>query len=159
MGIVTTVYERQELEHSPLFRDEILFVVRGGHPLVVEPLGEGREALAALVAEPFILFPPVTGFRAYVEQWFAARGMAPRVTMELDSVEAVKALAEAGLGAAAVPRVALRAELESGRLAPVRLPGETPLFRDVCRVMRRDRYISRPLVALLERLDTLRQEV
>lgn len=158
VGIVTTVYERKELEHLPLFRDEILFVVRGGHRLAVDPPAEAREALAALVAEPFILFPPGTGFRAYVEQWFAAREMAPRVTMELDSVEAVKALAEAGLGAAAVPRVALRVELAAGRLAPVLLPGEAPLFREVCRVMRRDRYVSRPLAALLDRLAALRQE-
>jgi DNA-binding transcriptional LysR family regulator len=158
VGIVTTVYEREELEHIPLFQDEILFVVRGGHPLAVAPPAEGRETLAALVAEPFILFPPGTGFRAYVEQWFAMRGMAPRVTMELDSVEAVKALAEAGLGAAAVPRVALREELAAGRLAPVLLPGEVPLYREVCRVIRRDRYVSRPLAALLGRLDELRQE-
>jgi DNA-binding transcriptional LysR family regulator len=159
VGIVTTLYEREELEHAPLFRDEILFVVRGGHPLAVEPPTEKREALAALVAEPFILFPPGTGFRAYVEQWFAARGMAPRVTMELDNVEAVKALAEAGLGAAAVPRVALRGELATGRLAPVLLPGEAPLFREVCRVIRRDRYVSRPLASLLEQLDSLRGDV
>ena len=58
--------------------------------------------------------------------------------MELDSVEAVKALAEAGLGAAAVPRVALREELGSGRLAPVLLPDETPLYREVSRVLRRN---------------------
>jgi DNA-binding transcriptional LysR family regulator len=158
VGIVTTVYERDDLEHASLFRDEILFVVRGGHPLAASPGFERAEALAALVAEPFILFPPGTGFRAYVEQWFAARGVAPRVTMELDSVEAVKALAEAGLGAAAVPRVALREELASGRLAPVLLPEEPPLYREVSRVLRRDKYVSRPLAALLDQLDTLRGE-
>src|SRR5438045_6583909 len=105
IGIVTTVYEREELVHAPLFSDEILFVVHGEHPLA-EPNAAIREGtLAALVAEPFILFPRGTGFRAYVEQWFAARSVAPRVTMELDSAEAVKAMVAAGLGAAAVPRV------------------------------------------------------
>ena len=157
VGIVTTVYERDDLRHTALFRDEILFVVRGGHRLADEPPADRAEALAALVAEPFILFPPGTGFRAYVEQWFAARGVAPRVTMELDSVEAVKALAEAGLGAAAVPRVALREELPAGRLAPVVLPGEQPLYRDVSQVLRRDKYLSRPLAALLEQLEALKE--
>jgi hypothetical protein len=38
------------------------------------------------------------------------------------------------------------------------LPGEVPLYREVCRVIRRDRYVSRPLAALLGRLDELRQE-
>lgn len=156
VGIVTTLYEREELVSTPLFRDEILFVVQGGHPLATRAPGDGGRAAAALVAEPFILFPRGTGFRAYVEQWFAARGLAPRVTMELDSVEAVKALVEAGLGAAAIPAVALREELASGRLAPVPVRGEPPLYRQVCRVLRRDRYPSRPLTALLEHLDALR---
>jgi DNA-binding transcriptional LysR family regulator len=160
VGIVTTLYERDDLEHAALFQDEILFVARGDHPLA-EPTAtveDGAERLASLVAEPFILFPRGTGFRAYVEQWFAAREVAPRVTMELDSVEAVKALVEAGLGVAAVPRVALREELASGRLAPILLPGERPLYRQVYRLLRRGKYLSRPLAALLERLDALRGE-
>jgi DNA-binding transcriptional LysR family regulator len=155
VGIVTTVYERDDLVHTPLFEDEILFVVHGEHSLAAGSGSTGPAALAALVAEPFILFPRGTGFRAYVEQWFAARGVAPRVTMELDSAEAVKAMAAAGLGAAAVPRVALQEELASRRLAPVRLRDEPALYRQVCRVMRRDKYRSRPLRALLERLDAL----
>jgi DNA-binding transcriptional LysR family regulator len=158
VGIVTTLYERADLDHVPLFRDEILFVVRGGHPLAVgHPAGRGA-TLAALVGEPFILFPRGTGFRAYVEQWFAARGTAPRVSMELDNIEAVKVLVEAGLGATAVPRVAVREELAAGRLAPVVLVDEPPLYRQVCRVLRRDKHRSRPLTALLERLDALRGE-
>jgi DNA-binding transcriptional LysR family regulator len=155
VGVVTTVYEQEDLLHTPLFQDEILFVVHGSHPLASGDAPSGMEALAALMAEPFILFPRGTGFRAYVEQWFAARGVAPRVTMELDSAEAVKAMAAAGLGAAAVPRVAVEEELATGRLAPVRLADEPPLYRQVCRVVRRDKYLSRPLRALLERLDAL----
>jgi DNA-binding transcriptional LysR family regulator len=159
VGIVTTVYEREELVHAPLFADEILFVVHGGHPLASGSAATGQETVAALVAEPFILFPRGTGFRSYVEQWFAARGVAPRVTMELDSAEAVKAMAAAGLGAAAVPRVAVEEELAAGRLAPIPLPDEPPLYRQVCRLLRRDKYVSRPLAALLERLDALRPVV
>ena len=158
VGIVTTVYEQEELLHTALFRDEILFVVRGGHPLAAGVAPDGAATRAALVAEPFILFPRGTGFRAYVEQWFAARGVAPRVTMELDSAEAVKAMVAAGLGAAAVPRVALQEELASGRLAPVTLSDEPPLYRQVCRVLRRDKHLSRPLAALIARLDALGRE-
>jgi DNA-binding transcriptional LysR family regulator len=192
IGIVTTLYERDDLVHTALFEDEILFVCRGDHALADRPpgdekaltvdgcslwvkdvrtnneqpstvnalsvAGDGSERLAALVAEPFILFPRGTGFRGYVEQWFAAREVAPRVTMELDSVEAVKVLVEAGLGVAALPRVALREELASGRLAPILITGERPLYRQVYRVLRRGKYVSRPLEALLERLDALRGE-
>jgi DNA-binding transcriptional LysR family regulator len=158
-GIVTTVYEREELVHAPLFVDEILFVVHGEHPLAARYAAPDEDRLAALVAEPFILFPRGTGFRAYVERWFAVRGVAPRVTMELDSAEAVKAMAAAGLGAAAVPRVAVEDELSSGRLAPVTLPGEPPLYRQVCRVLRRDKYLSRPLTALLACLDGMQAAV
>src|SRR5207248_9198296 len=139
------------LQHAALFRDEILFVVHGQHPLVGGTAPDGAVTLAALVAEPFILFPRGTGFRAYVEQWFAARGVAPRVTMELDSAEAVKAMAAAGLGAAAVTRVALEDELRSGRLARVTLPGEPPVYELVCSVLRRDKYIHGLLAALPER--------
>src|SRR5437016_8501649 len=54
VGILTTVYEREDLQHAALFRDEILFVVHGQHPLVGGTAPDGPVTLAALVAEPFI---------------------------------------------------------------------------------------------------------
>src|SRR6266849_5374508 len=45
VGIVTTVYEREELVHAALLRDEILFVVHGDHPLAAPSAAAKEETL------------------------------------------------------------------------------------------------------------------
>ena len=59
-----------------------------------------RCSLASLSRQPFILFG--TGFRL-VEKYFEDLGFTPRVAMRFDHADAMRAMAEAGLGIALVP--------------------------------------------------------
>ena len=61
--------------------------------------------------------------------------------MELDNVEAIKRMIEAGLGISMLPEVSVRNEVESGRLIALRLAEVPRASRLIRMVYRRDKYI------------------
>ncbi len=74
-------------------------------PLVViapEEVG-GREPEALIRENPFIWFSRRTWAGQQIERLLASRGLAPRATMEVDSLEAIESLVAHGLGVSVVP--------------------------------------------------------
>ena len=85
-------------------------------------LAKRREvAVPDLAMHPLLLLDRTTSSRALVEAAFAAEKMAPRVAMEMSSVEVLKRLAELGFGVAIVPRFSVQRELENGALWVLKL--------------------------------------
>ena len=79
--------------------------------------------------------------------------MEEQVAMELDNVEAIKRMIEAGLGVSLLPRVAVNDEVNAGRLAALPLADVPRANRRILLVWRRDKYLSAPLrrfIALLQ---------
>jgi DNA-binding transcriptional LysR family regulator len=66
-----------------------------------------RVTATELAKEPLLLLDRGTGARAHLDAWFAARGVTPRVAMEMTSVEVLLRLVELGFGVTVVPRVAV----------------------------------------------------
>jgi DNA-binding transcriptional LysR family regulator len=58
--------------------------------------------------------------------------------MELDNIDAAKQMVEQGLGIALLPRTAIAAEIEDGRLALVRIAGAAPIRRRIIAIRRAD---------------------
>lgn len=110
-----------ELRIEPLAPLEDALVVRADHPLAKK----GRVTAAELAREPLLLLDRTTAARAHLDAWLAARGAAPRVAMEMASVEVLLRLVELGFGATMVPRVAAGAAAHRG-LAAVPLAGLRP---------------------------------
>ena len=67
--------------------------------------------------------------------------------MELDNVEAIKRMIEADLGISMLPEVAVRAEVESGRLVALPLSDVPQANRRIRLVHRRDKYLSASMKA------------
>ena len=88
------------------------------------------------------MFPRSTGFRSYLEQRAAERGLALQVKMETDSVEAIKSFVAVGLGASFLPLSMVEEELRRGALARVAAQGMGPLRRRTTLVWRQDRRFS-----------------
>jgi DNA-binding transcriptional LysR family regulator len=141
VGFVTSEPRRPELVVRRLFEEEIV--------LVAEP-GAGRRTKVALDELALILFPRTTGFRAYLEQRFAARRVSVHVKMEIDSVEAIKSFVALGLGAAFLPLCTVRDDLASGRLTRLEPSGLGPLRRRTSAMWRQDRRQSFALRTFLE---------
>jgi DNA-binding transcriptional LysR family regulator len=86
-------------------------------------------ALAQLAQHPLLLLDRSTATRAYLDAGFAARGLAPRVAMEMSSVEVLKRLVELGFGVGVVPQLAAVREVAESTLVARPLahaPGAAP---------------------------------
>ncbi len=99
------------LEH---LRDEPLAVVaQPSHPLV----GKARVTARDLIGEAVLLTELGCSYRNRFERSLIQAGAHPKSRMEFQSIEAIKRCVEAGLGIAALPRVAIADEVAAGRLA------------------------------------------
>ncbi|MBC8101195.1 MAG: LysR family transcriptional regulator [Cytophagales bacterium] len=122
----------------------------------LHPLAERKRVTVAQIAPySMILMESGTNLRTYVDRLLSTAGVPKQITMELDNVEAIKRMIEADLGISILPQVAVRAEVEEGRLAALTL-SDSPrrAHRRIALVYRRDKYLSAPLkafMALLER--------
>lgn len=153
IGLVTRV----EAVRDPLLVPTVLadyetrVVVPPGHPLTEG----GRTTLQAdeLAGHPLILMETGTNLRTYVDGLLSAAAAREQVTLELDNVEAIKRMIEAGLGVSLLPEVAVRAEVAAGRLIAIPLADVPRASRRMALVVRRDKYLPtalRAFAALLE---------
>jgi LysR family transcriptional regulator, nitrogen assimilation regulatory protein len=124
---------------NPLLREHLYLVARptpdpGADPAGIEELGVG----------PFVLSAPANGMRRVVDAAAAKAGLNIDVTMEVDSVSAIRRIAEAGPERAVLPFGAVHRDVEDGRLSARRIyPGveallvtATPLSQPVTRLCR-----------------------
>ncbi len=109
----------ERLRIEPLTSYQEVAICPPGHPLA----RRRRAPLEAVAAHPLLLLDRSTGARALLDAELARLGAAPRVAMEMSSVEVLKKLVELGLGVSIVPALAVEREVASGVLAAVRLSG------------------------------------
>lgn len=125
VGVVTLPLPRdarapaERLRLERLARQEEVAICPPGHPLA----RRRRAGLEALAPYPLLLLDRTTGARALLDQELSRLGVAPRVAMEMSSVEVLKKLVELGLGVSIVPALAVEREVAAGALAAVRLTG------------------------------------
>jgi DNA-binding transcriptional LysR family regulator len=147
LGIVMGITPRAELIEVPLAFFETVLVAAPSHSLA----GTEGVTVEQVADEPLITMQPGTNLRGYVEELFNNR--APKVIMELDNVEAIKQMVEAGLGVSLLPRLAVKHEGEEGRLSLVRIKGLSIPERRMSVVHRRDRFMpaaGKELIRLLQ---------
>lgn len=111
--------------------------------------GEPIEA-ADLARHPLILYESRGATRRIVDDWFAGGGVAARPVMELGSVETIRELVGAGLGAAVLPSLAFPAGTSSE--AVVIRPLAPRLERRLGIVLRRDKVLEPGLRAMVAEL-------
>jgi DNA-binding transcriptional LysR family regulator len=113
----------------------------------------GDDALrpAALSRLPLIFYESGGTTRGVIDAWFRRAGQTPRPIMELGSVEAIKLIAESGLGATILPQSAVASTAPGMALRPLR----PALTRCLAVVMRRDKLLDRGLRVCLDELGRL----
>lgn len=158
-GIVTHPGKPVGMRVLPVTDLEMVVVLPLDHPLSgTNSKGKKKNTkgtslgAADLSGCPMILMHEETHLRRYVDTLLAEKEVSVQVTMELDSVEAIKKMVEAGLGVSILPRVAVLAEEEAGRLAVLPLMEASLLPRRIAAVLRRDKYLSKPLKGFLRLL-------
>lgn len=149
LAVVTAPEPDDRLTFAHLFDDEMVLLVHPGHPFCQRRAVRPHD----LRGEPLIFFEQGSSYRAYLEEFFRREQVTPRIRMDLDSIEAMKRMAEIGLGVTIVPRLSVRAEIERGTLVPIDLLGVAPLTRATMVAYRKGRYLSGPMRAFLDVLE------
>jgi DNA-binding transcriptional LysR family regulator len=146
LGIVTGFQPQDGLVQIPLAEYATVVVVYPDHPLA----GGGAPVAAAdLQGSPLILMEEGTNLRAYVDRLLSTAGVEEQVTMEMDNVEAIKKMIEAGLGISLLPLVSVQSEVEMGRLAALPLADVPNAQRRIAAIHRQDKYLAAALKAFL----------
>ena len=144
IGLVTMPVSGRMLEVIPVCDDEFVAIQAiDGPPL---PAVVTAEALSRL---PLLLYEPGANTRRLADEWFARAGVRLQPVMSLGSVEAIKQLVAAGLGAAILPRQSV----PDGGSAGLVIRSLTPrLSRRLVLVLRRDKPLGRALKAMIDAL-------
>ncbi|WP_284616832.1 LysR family transcriptional regulator [Aquabacterium humicola] len=148
VGFVTLPATGRSLEITPVLDDPFVVIAPRGLPL------PPRATAAALARLPLLLFEPGGQTRRVVDGWFARAGVVPTPVMSLGSVEAIKAMVDAGLGCAVLPQMAMADEPAGGRF--VTQPLAPKLARRMAVVVRRDKRLQRPLAEAIRALLALK---
>jgi DNA-binding transcriptional LysR family regulator len=127
----------RRVEVLPWRSDELVVIAAPDHPLALRSAVE----LQALATEPFITRERGSGTRDVGEQALRARGLEPRIALELGSTEAIKQAVAAGLGVAIVSRATLDDQLALGKLRQLHIP-ELAIRRELTELRHRGRQPS-----------------
>jgi DNA-binding transcriptional LysR family regulator len=148
LATVTLPIPDRGLSVRPIYREELVVVV---HP--DDPLATRRNvSLKDLVSHGVIAYPAGSITRGMIDEVFSARGETLHARMEISSPEAMKQLAQAGLGSSILPLPVVAAELERGALKTVPVAG-VRFEREIGMVHRVDEALSPAAGVFLEMVE------
>jgi LysR family transcriptional regulator, regulator for metE and metH len=114
LAVVSTPYRHSKVTLKPLFQDELLAVVKPGHPLASR-----RHAVAEdFAGENLLVYQELEGGFFY-EQVLRPAGVRPKRTSQVQLTEAAVELVKAGLGVSVLARWAVAPYITSGELRAV----------------------------------------
>lgn len=126
LAILMLPVSAPSLRVAALGREELVLVVPRRHPA-------GRKRFLVpkeLESLNFILYARDTIMQSAIDRWFSDLGVNPRVTMEMENIEAVKSLVAAGLGSSVMPACALAGPHVATEIGVARVKGK-PLYREL----------------------------
>jgi DNA-binding transcriptional LysR family regulator len=103
----------------PIYREDMVPVAHPGHPLA----SRRRVRLHDLAEEGIIAYPSGSSTRRMIDAVFEAHRVTVRARMEISSPEAMKRLAQSGLGVSVLPRPVVAGEIRRKVLKVIALPG------------------------------------
>jgi DNA-binding transcriptional LysR family regulator len=131
IGIVALPVNDPRVESEPIAIDPFVAVVSTVHPLARLRV----VTLAQVLAEPLITFPRGLPIRDAIGLAAAEAGLPLPISVELESVEAIKALVRANVGVTLLPNSTMLGESLTSGLAAVRID-HPRLVREIVAVQR-----------------------
>jgi DNA-binding transcriptional LysR family regulator len=131
-----------EVEARVFASDRLVAIAPRRHELARRRSVRARD----LCREPFLVRETGSGTKSLVERALDERGLSVEPVMSLGSTEAIKRAVMEGVGVAIVSRLAVEAEIRSGRLAEIRV-GDLLIERPLYWITARARTPSRAVKA------------
>ncbi|MGE3473314.1 MAG: LysR family transcriptional regulator [Vicinamibacterales bacterium] len=125
LALLTLPIRDADMVTVPVLQEELLVVTGTKHPLTKKRKVNAQD----LATQPFVLFESGSNTRRVVDEFFASAGIEPRIVMETENVEILKALVRHGLGITIVSYQSVARDVASGHLHCARIEGR-PLIRE-----------------------------
>jgi len=125
VALLTLPVRDADMVTVPVLQEELLVVTSAKHPLTKKRKVNAQD----LAAQPFVLFESGSNTRRVVDEFFASSGIEPKIVMETENVEILKALVRHGLGITIVSYQSVARDVASGHLYCARIDGR-PLIRE-----------------------------
>ena len=119
--LLTLPIEATDVVQTPVMREELLLVMPPGHRLA----SLRRVRPADLVGQRWVLFERGSSTRRVIDEMMQREAVRPRIVLETDNAEILKALTTIGMGLTILPYQALAREARDGRLRIKRIEGVT----------------------------------
>ena len=121
VGLLTLPVDGADLVQVPVMREELLLVMPPTHRLAKLR----RITPEDLVGQTWVLFERGSSTRRVIDQMLQRDGIRPRIVMETENVEILKALTMIGMGLTILPYQSLAREARDGMLRIKRIEGVT----------------------------------
>src|SRR5262249_24854908 len=143
-ALITMPIEHPRLTTISLYRDKLILVAGSSHAFAKKK----AVTLQQVVEARRILFDEDSVSRRLVDEKFAEAGFSPRVVMTMRSPEAMRKLAEAGVGVSFLPFLTVESALKSGELKEVHVKG-LHLSREIGLAWKKGRYFGPAILGLI----------
>lgn len=147
--VVQIGFERRlthpEIVTINLYEDDIMLMASPQHRLS----GARHAPVATIARESIIFFDTGSSYHALSHAVFRDSDIAPRHSLDVDSLEMAKHLVLRGLGLAFLPRVAVQRELAAGELIPIEIEGAARISRSIAAIYRQGRTLSPTAMSFL----------
>jgi DNA-binding transcriptional LysR family regulator len=148
VALLTLPVEGADLTQTPVMKEELLLVTHAAHPLARRRRIQPRD----LDGQPCVLFEHGSSTRRVIDEMFAREQVRPRIVMETENVEILKALVAIGMGMTIIPYQAVQRELRTGQLRCARLE-KVSMVRETGWVYVRSPRVPRLVQQMFEALD------
>jgi LysR family transcriptional regulator, transcriptional activator of the cysJI operon len=119
IGVLPFPLASPRLVGKVLGHHEALLLASPAHPLTKK----GKATSADLNGARFILYEHRMNFRALADNYFRETGINPKIVLQSNDTNLIRAMTEVGFGLAFLPDWAVQRELKEKRLVVIRGPG------------------------------------
>ncbi len=154
LGLLTLPIEESDLVSIPAIAEELLLVTSSTHPLARKK----RIVAQDLRRQNFILFESGSNTRRVIDEFFVRESLEPRVVMETENVEIIKALVRYNHGITIISFQSVAREFASGQLFCARIAGQE-LIRKTGWVYAKTNRVPRSVQEVLAAFERIRPKL
>jgi DNA-binding transcriptional LysR family regulator len=121
VALLTLPVDGADLAQVPVMREELLLVMPPTHPLARRRTISPRD----LSGQPLVLFERGSSTRRVIDAMMLREAVSPRIVMETENVEILKAFVTIGMGVTIAPYQAVVREVRARQLRCARIAGVT----------------------------------
>lgn len=148
VALLTLPVDGADLIQKPVMREELLLVTHPAHPVT----RQRRINISELEDQPLVLFERGSSTRRVIDDMLIRAQVRPRIVMETENVEILKALVAIGMGMTIIPYQAVAREVRAGQLKCARLDGVS-IVRETGWVYIRGARVPRLVQQMFEALE------